>query len=271
VVGLLPRRTTLSRRAAGREADEQIVAANLDVAFVVAGLDRELSPRRIERCLALVWESGARPHVVLNKADLCADPEAKAHAIRAVAPGTGVELVSARTGFGIEAVRAHLAPGRTAVFLGSSGVGKSSLVNRLLGEERFRVAEVRPGDDRGRHTTTSRQIVEVPGGGLVMDTPGLREVGMWGDGEGLVDAFADVESLARGCRFRDCRHETEPGCAVREAMETGQLDPERLASHRRLCREVQFQRRKVDVHARLAEKKHLKRLHREYRRRFRDS
>ncbi len=237
IQAVLPRRSAVSRRAAGPRAEEQVLAANVDVVLLVAGLDGDFNPRRLERALTMVWESGALPVILLNKADLCPDPEARAAEVAGSSPGVDVHLVSAREGQGLEAIGRHLTRGRTAVLLGSSGVGKSTLVNRLLSEERQATREVRAHDSRGRHATTGRELFVLPDGGCLIDTPGLRELQLWTEGHGLEAAFADVAALAEGCRFRDCRHHHEPGCAVRAAVEAGALASGRLASLHKLERE----------------------------------
>jgi ribosome biogenesis GTPase len=237
IEAVLPRRTRFARRAAGAVAEEQVLAANVDAAIVVMGLDGDYNLRRLERYLALSYTCGATPVVVLSKADLVEDAPARVAEVEAIAPG--VLVVAARLLDEVPAaVRAVLAPGRTAVLLGSSGVGKSTLINRLLLGEVQRTRAVRTHDQRGKHTTTHRQLFRVPGGGLIIDSPGLREVQLWQADEGVGAAFDDVEELAAGCRFRDCRHDDEPGCAVRSAVEAGALPPERLASWRKLRGEL---------------------------------
>jgi ribosome biogenesis GTPase len=234
---ILPRRSRFSRKVAGDDAEEQIVAANIDTVFLMMGLDGDYNPRRLERYLTVAWDSGADPVVLLSKADLCDEPDARRREIEAL--GAPVHLVSARTGAGLDAIAVHLKPGRTVALLGSSGVGKSTLVNRLLGEERLRTREVRASDDRGRHATTARELLALPEGALIIDTPGMRELQLWGDSAGgLGTAFADVDELASGCRFGDCGHQSEPGCAVRAAVSEGLLRPERLASYHKLQKEL---------------------------------
>jgi ribosome biogenesis GTPase len=235
---VLPRRTAFVRRAAGAVTVEQILAANVDTVFLVMGLDRDFNPRRIERALVLAWESGADPVVLLNKADLCDSVDARRSEVELVAPGVPVRVIAAKEGRGLEALSAWLKRGRTVALLGSSGVGKSTIVNRLLGEERLKTREVRESDQRGRHTTTRRELVTLPAGGLLLDTPGLREIQLWGTEDGLASAFEDVLGLASQCRFRDCAHLPEPGCAVRAAVEAGQLPEERLASYHKLLAEL---------------------------------
>jgi ribosome biogenesis GTPase len=252
--GLVPRRSALVRRAPSDHATSaQVLAANVDVVFIVTSLNAEMSLRRLERYLAVAWESGGLPVVVLSKADLDDDVAGHSVAAEAVAPGVDVIAVSAVTGEGLEAVRAHLAPGRTVVFIGSSGVGKSTLVNALAGRELLTTAGIREDDARGRHTTTRRQLVALADG-LVIDTPGMRELGLL-DGDGLATAFEDVERAAGACRFHDCRHETEPGCAVRAALATGDLDHARFRAYRKLEREAHRAELANDAVARKAERR----------------
>jgi ribosome biogenesis GTPase / thiamine phosphate phosphatase len=253
---VLPRRTAFSRKAAG-EAVEQVVAANVDVAFLVGAFGADLNVRRLERYLAAGWDSGADPVVVLNKSDLADDLAGATAEVEAVAFGAPVHVVSAADGTGLDALVRHLEGNRTAALLGSSGVGKSSLVNRLLGSERQDVADLR-GDGKGRHTTTHRELIPLPGGGLVLDTPGMRELGLWDAGDGVDQTFADVAELAAACRFRDCAHEGEPGCAVLAAVADGRLAAERLESYRKLLRELRHLEVKGDPRA-LAEARRRRR------------
>lgn len=245
---LLPRRTRLSRKVAGAETREQVVAANLDAVFVVMGLDGDFNPRRLERFSVMARESGAEPVVVLTKAALAADVAERRLEAQEAAPGLPVIVTSALEGEGLDPVSFYLEPGRTVAMIGSSGAGKSTLVNRLAGTEVMRTAAVRASDDRGRHTTTHRQLVRLPGGGLLIDNPGVREIQLWAeDVAGLGAAFDDIERLAEGCRFRDCGHDDEPGCAVRAAVEDGRLDPARLDHLHRLERELEALERRRDV------------------------
>jgi ribosome biogenesis GTPase / thiamine phosphate phosphatase len=248
---VLPRRSAIVRTAAGLTTTAQTLAANVDVAFVVSSLGPDLEPRRIERYLVTIWESGASPEIVLTKADRLDDPWPLVAEVEAVALGVPVHVVSALTGQGCDALRARIARGSTAVLLGSSGVGKSTLVNRWIDEEVMATHETREDDDEGRHTTTHRQLLVLPGGGLVIDSPGLRELQLWDAGSAGLDAtFADVEELAGDCRFGDCSHTHEPGCAVLAAVESGELSAERIHSWRKLQRELRSIAIRHDAHLR---------------------
>lgn len=232
---VLPRHTKFSRRAAGSEEIEQIVAANIDTVFLVSGLDRNYNPKRIQRFLVAARESGAEPVILLNKTDICADPEAVRTEIMTLVPGVPVHLTSADTRKGLKALAATYAqPGRTLAFIGSSGVGKSSLINALVRDDALPVAEVREKDSKGRHTTTRRELVVTPSGALVIDTPGMRELQLWGIEGGIEEAFADIAELALRCRFTNCGHANEPGCAVQTAIAAGTLLTQRLDSYRKL-------------------------------------
>jgi ribosome biogenesis GTPase len=234
---VLPRASAFGRKDPGRAVAEQLVAANVDVVFLVSGLDGEVNPRKIERFLAAVWESGASPAIALNKADACDDPEAWRARVESLAPAVPVHVVCALTGAGVDDLRMRLTPGATVCFVGASGVGKSTLVNALLGEERQATGAVREDDKRGRHTTTRRELVAMPGGAWLLDTPGMRLLKIWGGEEGIEAVFADVVGFAAECRFRDCAHETEPGCGVLAAIEDGRLSEARYKSWRKLERE----------------------------------
>ncbi|MDQ3949610.1 MAG: ribosome small subunit-dependent GTPase A [Gemmatimonadota bacterium] len=266
---VLPRRTAFVRKMAGDETAAQVVAANVDVALVMTALPDDVNVRRLERYLALAWESGALPVVLLTKADLSEDVAAHVAAAQSVAPGVDVIALSSVTGDGVGALARLLRPGRTAVLLGPSGAGKSTLANRLLSADHLRTADVR-ADGKGRHTTTHRELVRLSGGALLIDTPGMRELQLWDADGGLGAAFADIYALAAECHFRDCRHETEPGCAVRAAVDAGRLPAERLEHWRQLQRELAHLARRQDELAAAADRsrtKSLQRLLREHLRR----
>jgi ribosome biogenesis GTPase len=246
------RRTAFVRKQAMSLASPQLVAANADVALLLASLNADFNARRLERYLALAWQSGAQPVVVLTKADLADDPEADVAEAESVAFGAPVLAVSVVTGEGLDAVAAYLKPRETAVLVGSSGVGKSTLVNALAGAELMETGAIREDDDRGRHTTTHRELLRLPSGALVLDTPGMRELGLFDASEGVSATFEDVEALVASCRFSDCQHRKEPGCAVREAIESGDLDPGRWKGWVKLQKEVRFQLLKESPEARQA-------------------
>jgi ribosome biogenesis GTPase / thiamine phosphate phosphatase len=270
VHAVLPRRTKFSRKAAFTEVDEQVVAANVDVVFLVTAFGRDFNLRRLERYLVSAWESGAEPAVLLAKSDLADDVAACVLEAESIAFGVPVHALSAVTGEGLDAVHGYLRPGRTAALLGSSGVGKSTLVNRLAGEELLATAGLR-SDGRGRHTTSHRELVLLPDGGLVLDTPGMRELQLWESADGIGEAFTDVEALAARCRFSDCAHRTEPACAVREALRSGELDPERYASYEKLKRELRRLELKVDKRARSEDARQRRAFYREIRSRTKAS
>lgn len=252
---VLPRATRFARPARGDAAVAQVVAANIDLVLLVTALDHDFNLRRLERYLALAWSSGAEPVIVLNKADLCDDVPGHIADVNLVAQGVPVRVLSALDGTGIESLAPLLEPGKTVALLGSSGVGKSTIVNALLGYERQATGAVREGDQRGRHTTTSRELLVMPSGALLIDSPGMRSVGMWEVEEGLADAFADIEELSAGCRFSDCTHGSEPGCAVQRAIADGSLMASRLESQRKLARESAALAARVDPIARAAHRK----------------
>ena len=255
IQAILPRTSLFSRKAAGDETVEQVLATNVDTAFLVTGLDHDFSLRRLERYLAMTWESGAAPVVLLNKADIAPALDRQVDEVRAIALGVPVHAISARQDRGLEALAPYLQPGRTVVVLGSSGVGKSTIINRLLGEDRLKTAEVRASDQRGRHTTTHRELVVLPGGALLIDTPGMRELQLWSADAGMDEAFDDIATIARDCHFADCRHETEPRCAVKAAVEAGTLPAGRLESYRKLQGELQSLAARQETLAQQAKKK----------------
>jgi len=258
ILAVLPRRSRFSRRAAGDATEEQVVAANIDTVFLVAGLDGDFNPRRIERYLVVASESGASPVIVLNKADVAEHAEEMAAAVRASAAGVPVHTVSCRVPESLDVLRQYLGHGETGALLGSSGVGKSTIVNRLIGHDLLRTHDVRESDSRGRHTSTARQLVLLPGGGVLIDTPGMRELQLWDTGDVTSAAFDDVDALAGACRFRDCRHLQEPGCAVRAAVDAGTLSSGRFESYHKLQAEQAHQARQLDARAQLDDKRRAK-------------
>ena len=267
---ILPRRTAFFRRAADSAHRPQVIAANVDVAFIVTSLNADLNPRRLERYLAAAWQSGARPVVVLTKSDLSTDPQALATEVAAVAGECPVLMVSVRQGLGLDALLAQVGRGETCVLIGSSGVGKSTLVNAFLGEDRMATYPVREGDDQGRHTSSHRELFLMANGGLILDTPGIREVGLIDADEGVSAVFDDIEQLASDCRFNDCTHATEPGCAVRAALESGALDPARWAHFKKLGQELAVAEKKSDRMAADSERRRLAGLQKVYRATKRD-
>lgn len=263
--GVLPRRSKFSRKAAGSNSEEQVVAANVDTVFLVQGLDHDFNLRRLERYLVAAYESNAAPVVILSKADLCQDVEQKTSAAESVAPGTPVHAISSISGDGVDSLDEYILPGVTVAFLGSSGAGKSTLINRIVGEEVQKTAEVREHDSRGRHTTTHRELLVLRSGGLLIDTPGMRELQMW-DASGSLDlAFSDVQSIAASCYFTDCSHKNEPGCALREALANGSLDTDRYESYTKMEKELEYLDSRMDTRLNLKRKSREKKIHRAFR------
>ena len=267
---VLERRSVVSRAVAGRTTAEQVVAANVNTIFVVTALPHDVNARRLERYLAMVWDGGAVPVVVINKSDLTGDAEAAAQAIAARLPLVDVIAVSALHERGLDALASYLQPASTVALVGSSGVGKSTLVNRLVGGDVARVAAVSAENGKGRHTTTARRLVTLPGGALLIDTPGMRELQPWLDCDGLEAAFDEIATLAHDCRFADCQHGSEPGCAVVAAVADGRLDADRLENYRRLTREAAFEDRKRDKAAAAEHKRKWKQLHQAAKALYRD-
>ena len=250
IVGVLPRRSAFTRRAAGEPTGEQVVAANVDVVFVVMGLDRDYNLRRLERYLLMARESGASPAIILTKPDLCSNLAAHLNDVTTLAGDVLVHVVNPRAGEGLEHVQQHLARGRTAALLGSSGVGKSTIINRLVGADIRRTQEVRPADSRGRHTTTHRELVMLPEGGLIIDTPGMRELQLWDASESVKETFEEIEALAPECHFGDCRHRDEPRCAVKAAVAEGTISADRLESYLKVQDELAELARQQEERAR---------------------
>lgn len=257
---VLPRRSQFVRKVAGFAIEPQVVAANVDTVFLVTALDHNFNLRRIERALILAWESGATPVIVLSKADLCADVQDRIDQVESIAPGTPVHAISSVDESGLDDLSRYLQPGRTVALLGSSGAGKSTLINHLAGASLQRVGAVRAGDDHGRHTTTHRELMPIPCGALVIDTPGMRELQLWGDEGSVHAAFDDIETLAAACLFRDCRHRDEPGCRVRAAIEEGALSQERFRNYVKTQRELAHLEAKTSVQMQREKKAKYKRM-----------
>nr|WP_085522787.1 ribosome small subunit-dependent GTPase A [Tuberibacillus sp. Marseille-P3662] len=257
---VLSRKSKFSRKSAGVKSDEQIVAANVDTVFLVMALNHDFNIRRIERYLVMAWESGANPVIILSKADLCDDTDEKVSDVESVALGVPIHVISVVDETGFDGLTQYLDEGQTIALLGSSGVGKSTLINHLYGEAVQHVQDTRLGDDKGRHTTTHREMILLPSGGVLIDTPGMRELQLWDSIDGIDHSFSDIEALARECKFNDCRHDSEPGCAVKAAIKDGQLDQGRYDSYVKLQRELAFLQRKNDKKAQLEEKKKWKKI-----------
>jgi len=260
ITAILPRKTKFSRKKAGSTTEEQIVAANVDTVFIMSSLNQDLNLRRIERYMAMAWDNDVKPVVLLSKADLCEDIYAKLVVVQEAFAGTDVHIISAQKKAGIDELLQHFEGNKTIAVIGSSGVGKSTLINSMLDWEKMDVSDIGLYKDKGRHTTTHRELTLVPGGGLIIDTPGMREIQLWEGAEGLSELFEDIEKLIVECKFSDCKHESEPGCAIKGAINRGELDEARFKSYKKLLSEVSYFERKQDKKAQIEEKKKWKKL-----------
>ena len=240
IEGVLPRKSKFSRKVAGTKTDEQILIANIDIVFLVTGLDNDYSLRRIERYLTLVWNGNAKPVIVLNKTDLCSELEERIAEVETISFGVPIHALSALKPEGVRGLKKYIKEGSTIALMGSSGVGKSTIINSLLGEERQKVGSVREWDDTGRHVTSYREMILLPGGGMIIDSPGMRELQMWTDEDSLDGTFSDIKEFANNCKFKDCKHKEEPGCAVKEALENGELDGKRFQGYLKLRKELNY-------------------------------
>ncbi|MBQ0137821.1 MAG: ribosome small subunit-dependent GTPase A [Kurthia sp.] len=257
---LLERQSVFSRKMAGLELDEQIVAANIDILMIVMSLNHDFNERRLERYMTAAWNSGATPIIVLTKMDLCEDVEAFLEKTQSIAFGVDIYAISTLTGHGVERLTQLLQPNKTAALIGSSGVGKSTLTNALIEQDKMIVQGIREDDSRGRHTTTHRELFSLPSGGIIIDTPGMRELQLWDTGDALDSSFSDIDSLSEQCRFRDCSHKKEPGCAVQQAIKTGELTNERYASYLKLQKEIAYIDKKIKTQAILVERQQSKKM-----------
>lgn len=257
---ILPRKTLISRKVAGKITEQQPVASNIDIIFIITGLDLNFNLRRIERYLSIAWDSGAKPVVLLNKADLCPDFEERRNEVESISPGVDIHALSAFQRNDLDKLRQYIKPCRTIAFLGSSGVGKSTIINSLLGMDKLKVNEVSELGSRGRHTTTFRELIILPNGGMVIDTPGLREIQVWGDEDGLDQVFNDINELSNNCRFKDCSHKMEPDCAVKQAIDEGHLDKKRYDNYLKLKKEFAYLSNRQTMKANAIEKAHWKEI-----------
>ncbi|MBS4206856.1 ribosome small subunit-dependent GTPase A [Bacillus sp. FJAT-50079] len=257
---IINRKSKFSRNVAGNRTEEQIVAANVDTVFIVVALNADFNVRRMERYILTAWESGANPVIVLSKADLCHEIEERVKETESVAMGVPIHVVSVEQNFGLESLSAYIEQGKTVALLGSSGVGKSTLVNAFIGTEKLKTGHIRKDDDKGRHTTTHRELIVLEQGGILIDTPGMRELQLWEADTGLSQGFADIEELASQCKFRDCLHHGEPGCAIQQAIEEGTIGVERYQSYVKLQKELSYIERKEDKQLALAEKEKWKKI-----------
>lgn len=267
---VLPRKSKFIRKIAGLTIEGQVVATNFDYVFIVSSLNNNFNVKRLERYLTIAWDSGAVPVIILSKADLCDNTHERLAEVENISYGVDVHVISSISGTGINEIKKYFSKGKTSVVLGSSGVGKSTLINTLLGEEMMKVNEAREDDDRGRHTTTHRELIILKDGGMIIDTPGMREIGLWSEGEdnnALSDTFSEIDVLSEKCRFRDCTHTNEPGCAVLKAINDGELDEERLTSYKKLKRELIFIESKKNAKLKLEEKRKMKAKFKQYRNR----
>lgn len=260
IQALLPRLSSFSRKNAFNKTEEQVMAANIDTVFLVSGLDLNFNLRRIERYLVLAWDCGANPVIILNKSDLCDDVNQYIEEVESIALGVPIIPLSAKDRIGIEALDEYIAEGKTVVFLGSSGTGKSTLINGLLGEDRLQTGSVRKGDFQGRHTTTSRELIILPNGGIVIDTPGIRELQLWTDEKSLTGVFSEIEELSHNCKFRNCQHVNEPDCAIQNAIQEGVIDEDRFKNYLKMKAEIKHLEARQDQKLNLAQKKSQKEL-----------